>query len=222
MVLVRRQDFPFHPVHLLGVAQTLQMGRVIRIVIRGGHRAQLVIAPGEHPFGVHVGEPERPHKLVASMGTPPCLHRLQQGTTHLPVVHEIDPTETGVVRPPCLVGLMIDDGGHPPHDFPVAQGQEEIGLTKVEGRVFPGIERVERVFQEIGHGIRTILVKLVVEADKGFQLAAGGYFLYCYSRHHDIHLLKTVTLCVDKIANIGLFWRISLKKYVLLALLPFF
>lgn len=46
-----------HPVHFFRIPQTFHVCRVIRVVIRGGHRAQLVIAAGEHAFRVHIRKP---------------------------------------------------------------------------------------------------------------------------------------------------------------------
>jgi len=117
------------------------------------------------------------------VGTSPSFHRVHQGAAHFRVVREVDPTEAGVVRTPCLIGLMVDDGSHAPHDFSFAQSQEIIHVAEIEGCVFLRVERVERVFQKVGHGVRTVLVQFVVEAYERFQLTASRYFFNGYSRH---------------------------------------
>ena len=57
MVLVGYAYLALHPVHLFGITKAVHVNWIIRIVVCCGHRAQLVIAAGEHAFRIHVRKP---------------------------------------------------------------------------------------------------------------------------------------------------------------------
>ena len=166
---------------------------IVGIVVYGAERRELVEALGEHALGVEVGEAQRPNDAVRAVLAAPLLHGVEQGPAYVQVVNEVYPPEPdnplapgriGLmisysshaphVLVPAFVGTMVDDGGHTAHNLSVDARQEECGIAETESWIATGIERIERVLQQVWHSLRTVLVELVVEADKGTQLFPRG------------------------------------------------
>lgn len=166
-----------HPVYLVGKAETLHVLRVVRVVIDGGHRGELVETVDEHTLGVHVGEAERTDKFVATAVAPPLFGGGDKRLADFGVVDEVNPAEAGVVRLPFLVGLMVDDTGYAPYYFFTTQGNEEFGFAEVISRILLGIEGVVHILQKVGHGIRGVFVKLIIETGELFEVGLATYFL---------------------------------------------
>ena len=170
----------FNPVHGLRQAQTLHVLRVIGIIVDGGHGAELVEALGEHAFGVHVGEAQRPlHLRHPALAAPGC-HGVDEGAAHVLVVHEVYPPEAHRLLLPRGVGAAVDDGRHAAHEPPLLVSQEVVGLAKLERRVLIARKRLQHVLVQVGHGEGVVLIHLVIQADKPFQLPPRCHLLNFY------------------------------------------
>ena len=150
---VRNVDLIFHPVGVLREAQSFDVLRVVGIVVDGGHRTQLVEAFDQHTFSIHVGKAQRSYDMRHAAFFAPLLHGAYQGFGHFGVVSEVYPAEADLLLAPCLVGPIVDDGGHAAYEPSVLIGQEVVGLAELKGSVLPAVERVQHVVVEVGHGV---------------------------------------------------------------------
>ena len=166
MALLGDHHLALHPTDFLLVAQLAHVFGIVGIVVDGVHGGELVIAVGEHALKVHVGEAEWPHDGVHATLAAPFFNGLQQGFRNLDVVDEVNPAKAHVALVPMRVGPVVDDGGHAAHNLSVAQGQEALHVAELQRRILLGVEGVERVLQEVGHGIGAVLVQFPVEANE--------------------------------------------------------
>ena len=92
------------------------------------------------------------------------------GAADFEVVDEVNPAKPDFLPAPVLVGSRVDDGGHATDRLSVPACQEVGCLAEAEGGVAARVEGLERVFEQVGHGLRAVAVQLIVEADEGPHL----------------------------------------------------
>ena len=142
-VAVRHYQLILHVVIVFRPAsQLLHVLRIVRIVVDGGHRAQLVEAFNEHTFRVHIGKAQRTHHLGHALLAPPLLDGLEQGSAHLEVVDKVNPSEAHTLALPPLISPMVDNSGNAPHYLPIAVGQKIVGLAEFKGGILVLAQRV--------------------------------------------------------------------------------
>ena len=179
-------DFEFHPVGVFLESQAFHVCGVVGIVVDGGHGAQLVESFYQHAFGIHVGEAQGALDVGHAPFASPLFDGADQCFGHFCVVREVYPSEAHFLFAPCLVGAVVDDGGHASHQLAVFVGQEVVGFAKLESGVFLFAECAQHVVVEVGHGVGIVFVQFVVEADEPLEVPSVGYFLDGYS--HDVLL----------------------------------
>ena len=170
-------ELHLYPIRHLFETQGLHVAGIVGIVVRGGHRRELIETFDEHALGVHVGEAERPHDFRHAARPAPLLHGVDEGAAHLGFVHEVNPAEAHLLLLPFLIGPVVDDGRHASDDATVAQRQEIVGLAELERRVLLAGEGVQHVVVKVGNGIGIAFIELVIETDEAFQVFSGRYFL---------------------------------------------
>jgi hypothetical protein len=79
--------------------------------------------------------------------------------------------------------MVIDDGNYLANNFALTVSNEELSVTKLKCGIALGIESFQRVLQKIGHGIRAVLIEIIVKAYKILQFALGGYTFNTDSGH---------------------------------------
>ena len=178
MAFLGNGNLALYPSHFLLVTQLTHVLGIVGIVVDAVHRGQLVVAVGEHAFQVHIGESQRAHDGVHAPFASPFLYCLQQFLGNFQVIDEIYPSEAYVFLIPMFVGTAVDDGSHASHDLLAAKGQEALHVAELQRGILLGIEGVQRVFQKIGYGIRTILVQFPVEANEFFHFPFRGHGSY--------------------------------------------
>ena len=167
-----------YPVGLLLKAQGLHVAGIVGIIVDGGHRGELVVALDEHSLGVDVCKSERPHDVGHAALLAPELHGRDEGRRYLLVVDKIYPAEAHIAGVPCVVGAVVDDGGHTAGELAVLVGQKVVRLAELERGILGLGERGEHVLQEVGHRVGIVLVELVIEAYELPELLLGGHTAY--------------------------------------------
>ena len=161
MLVVGDLDQVLHPVHVLVVAQALQVVYVIGVIIIGNEHALAVEALDQHALPVQVGEAQRPVHRVAALLPGVVLHRLEQGRGHLRVVDEVHLRKPHAVGVPLFVGPVAQYRPDAAHDLPVPIGQEGLGLAVLEGRVLLRVPVVQVVRVHRRDELRHVLVQHV-------------------------------------------------------------
>ena len=166
--LVAHLKHALGPVDVLREAKLLEHGAVIRVVVEASEGAQVLVTFHQQAFLVHVGESPRASHLGATPCKAPVGHRVNQGLEHLFVFDEVEPPEAHEML--LVVGLVVDDGCHAPHDLLAAIGQETVGLAEVVGTVLLWVEGVILVAFKGWHPVGAVLVKAEGKRHKHFQL----------------------------------------------------
>ena len=146
------------PVHVLGIAQGLQMILVIGVVIVSKETASAVEALHQQALPVQVREAQGAVDLGAAQLPGPVLHRGKQRPGHLVVVDEVHLGKAQAVGVPLLVGLAAEDGADAAHDLSVPHGQPAPGLAIFEG----GVLFLVPVLQVVVIGARDVLGHVLV------------------------------------------------------------
>ena len=176
---LRNGDLILQVVVVLQVTpDTLDMLRIIGVVVVDVHRGQFVETLDEQTFAVGIDETQGAGNLVHALFTTPVLDGLQQGRTYLDIIDEVEPAETDGTTVPTLIGTVVDDRRHAASHLSVFISQEVLGLTAFKRRVLVASEGGHLIGIQKGHGVFTAAVKVVVKLDKLFQLLRIGNFLY--------------------------------------------
>ena len=126
------------PILVFPVTDALHLLGIIRIIVDGRHRAELVETLDQHSLVVHVGKTHRPVYLFHASLPRPSLDRAEQSVYHLVVIHKIDKTEPGPLLPPSLVAGAVDHPGDTSHYFPILIREEIDSVAHLERRIpFP-------------------------------------------------------------------------------------
>ena len=173
---------------------------VVGIVVDGSHRSQLVEALNQHTLRVHIGKAERAYHLRHPLGASPGCNGIEEGTRHLHIVDEIDPTEAHTLAIPPFVGAMVDDAGNTTYHLTVAISHEIFGLAELKGSILVLTQRVTLVAIKVGSIKLVATIQVVVELDKGIQLALVGHFPNLYCRHLSV-------VCIINHAKIRKKWE---------------
>ena len=131
----------------------------------------VAMALHQHALGIEVGEAQGTLDVGHATLASPLLYCTEQCLRHFGVVDEVYPAEADLLLLPGLVGTVVDDGRYAPHYLAIAQGEEVVGLAKLEGGILLPVERAQHVVVEVGHGVGVALVELVIEANELFQFA---------------------------------------------------
>ena len=114
-------------------------------------------------------EAERTGNLRHAALAPPSHDCVDKRAAHVFVVDEVNPAEAHLFLVPPLVGTAVDDRRYAPHNLAAFESKEIVGLAKLERRVLFRRKRAEHIVVEVGHGVRAVFIKFVVEANKRFQ-----------------------------------------------------
>ena len=165
------EDFELHVVVVLfPSAETFHVLGIVRVVVDGGHRAELVETEGQHALGVEVGEAQRANHFLHALAAAEVGHGIEQRTAHLDVVDEVNPTEAHALAFPLLVGAVVDDGSHATSQLPVLVGQVVLGFAEFESCVFITAQRRHFVAEKSGCVVGVTLIQIVMELDKCLQV----------------------------------------------------
>ena len=178
---LRNLDAIFHPVVVfLESSQSLDVLRIIRIVVDNIGCGKTVEAFDKHSLTIHIGKTKWSYHFGHSMFTAKLLHRLQQGTRHILVVNEVEPSEANLLLLPLFVGAMIDDGSHSSHHLSSSQGQVILRLTELEGRVSFLRQSVLFIESDERNSILIIFIQVAVKTDKSIQVFLTAHLPYFY------------------------------------------
>ena len=179
---LRNDEFVFHIVVVLDPsAHLLHVLRIVRIVVDGGHGAQLVETFNQHTFRVHVRETQWTDHLRHTFLTPPLLNGIKQRLGHFYVVNEVYPAETYALAVPPFIGAMVDDGGNTTDNLAFAVGQEIVCFAKLKGSIFLLTKGVQLVAVQVGSVVFVPFVQVVMKLDEGIKFLLVGDFPNLYS-----------------------------------------
>ena len=179
--LLGHKDLILHIVVVLLVAFHLlhQLGVVV-VVIDGGHRAQFVEAFDQHSLGIHIGEAQRADNLLHALLTAIILHGGKQGTEHLHVVDEIEPSETDDGPIPLVIITMVHDGSHTTYQLALLVCQKILCLAELKRGILVFAQRVQFVAIQIRGIIRTAFIQVIMKFDEGLELLLARDLLDLY------------------------------------------
>ena len=101
---------------------SLDVLRIVRVIVVDIHRRQFVETIHQHTLAVGIDEAQRPCHMGHTALTSPLLDCFEQCRRHLQVVDEVEPAEAHLMTVPALVGTVVDDGCHTSHHLTLAQG----------------------------------------------------------------------------------------------------
>ena len=142
------------------------MLRIIRIVVNGRHRRELVKAFDQHTFGIHIGKSQRSLQRSHSPLAPPGNYGIDQSAANGFIIDKVYPAKAHGLRLPSFVGTAIDDGRHASYEFSILISQKIIGFAEIESRILLRREGLQHILVEVGDGIRIVFIKFVIKADK--------------------------------------------------------
>ena len=127
------------------------MTGIIRMIIDGGHRAELIEAFDKHTFMIHIGEAHRTDHLGHSSLAAPFFGRPEQSFDHFRIVDKVDKTEAGFALAGALVDHTVDYRRDAAHRLAVAPSHERLCLTVIESRIFRWHESLDLIEYQRGH-----------------------------------------------------------------------
>ena len=144
-------------------------------------------AVGQHALGVHVGESQRADNLLHALAAAIVLDGCEEGTEHIDVVDEVEPSEAHSWPLPLLVVAAVDDGGHTSHHLPLLQGQIVLHVAEFKGGIRilrPGRKGLHLVAVEVGGVVGVPSVEVVMQLYELLQIVLVLYLLYLYFCHY--------------------------------------
>ena len=111
------------------------------------------------------------HPLHAARAQP-RLGGVEQRLQHLLVVLELEEAEPAPVLLLVVVEGVVDLGGDPSHDAPVASGEEVLGLAVAEERVHAPVQEQPALELRRGHPQRVVSMQPEGQVDERFQVSA--------------------------------------------------
>ena len=126
---------PLGPVHVLGKAKTLQVFRIIRIVVDDGEGALVLKAFHKETFAVHIREAKGALNLGCTTLLTPLNYSINEGLANIKILNEVNPAKADGILIPLFVGVVIDDGGYAACDLSVLIGQIKLTFTELKGRI---------------------------------------------------------------------------------------
>ena len=148
----------------------LVVGRVPGLL---DHRAQLVSLDQDAALFVH-REVRGPDHPLHPARPQPCLGGAQQGLQHLLVVLELEEPVPAPLLLLVVVERVVDLGGDPSHDPPVAPGDEVLGLAMAEERVHPPVQEQPALELRQGDPQRVVSMQSERQVDELFQVSPAG------------------------------------------------
>ena len=161
----------------------LHVLRIIRVIIDGCHGTQLIKTKSKHTLRIEIGKAKRTDHLLHSMRLTIILHCLEECTTNLNIIDEIDPSETYALGLPLLVGTMVDDSSYTSCQFTFLICQEVFRLTEIECRILVFTQRIHIIAEQVGHIIFVARIQIVMKFDESLQvfLCLNLFYLYCHN-----------------------------------------
>ena len=163
------------PVHLLGVAHSLEVLRVVGGIVDGGHRTPEVKILDKHAFLVEVGDSQRPLNTSHSALCTPAFHCLQEGCSNFAVVHHLYEAEAHTFLLPLRIGMLVDDGGNASDRYTIAIGHKRLDFTKLQASIVTRTEGVAHIGIKIRYILRVIGIDTTRQRDKIVHVFTGVY-----------------------------------------------
>ena len=160
------------------------MAGIVRGIVDGDGRAELVEVLHQHPLLVEVEDAHGPHHRVHAATAAPVLHGAEQGGRHGKVVHKLDEAEADVARVPLLVGAVVDDAGDAPHGRArLVVGHESLYVRKLQRGVLLRVKRLPDVRLQIGHITGIARIQPAGQMHEIIHFAPCLYLSYKYIQH---------------------------------------
>ena len=119
------------PVHILFIAETLDKGLIIWIVVGLLEGSRIVEALNQQSLAFEVGVTQRPHDFVHAFAYGPSLNSIEQCSCHFFVFNDIEMGETHLFLARFLVGSPLEYAGNAPHHLAVFVGVIMDGVAHV-------------------------------------------------------------------------------------------
>ena len=116
---VRYIDLELMPVLVFCISHTFHLFRIVRILIDGRHRPDLVESLYQHSFVIHIGKSHRPLQCLHALSYRPFFYSTEQGIHHFGIVNEVYEPETCIFLVPCLVAPAVDHSCDASHNLSV-------------------------------------------------------------------------------------------------------
>jgi hypothetical protein len=174
LLAVGHLEFPHQQVHRLAHPRLLHallvVGRVPGLL---DHRPQLEALDQDAALFVHrkVG---RAHHPLHAPRAQPRLGGREQRVEDLLIVLELQEPVPAPALLLVVVERVIDLGGDPPHDPPVAPGEEVLGFAVAEERVQPAVQEHPTLELRQGNPQRVVSMQPERQVDEGFQVRPAG------------------------------------------------
>ena len=171
------------PVRILGEAHPLQILRIIGVIVDDGEGTFPLESFYQQAFAVHVRKAQGALDMRGAPFGSPDHDGLDKGLCHIEVFDEVYPAKTDGDFAEFLVGLVVDDGGHAPHNLIVLVGQIKLPFTELQGWILVS-QGFEFIVLEGRDPVFAVFVKVQGKADKCFELLAVLDGNNCGNRFH--------------------------------------
>ena len=169
--LIRHHNLELHVfvVHL-ETLQSLDVLRIVSVIIDGRHGAELVESPDEHTLRVHIGKSKRTYHILHTFLFTILFHSIQESLRNLTVVDEVNPSEANGFLSPLIVCLMVDDSSDATCQLSILIGKIILCLAELERSVLILAQGIHFVAEKIRHIVFVAFVEVVVEVDERLQI----------------------------------------------------
>ena len=116
---VRYIDLELMPVLVFCISHTFHLFRIVRIIIDGRHRSDLVEPFDQHSFVVHISKTHRPVQRVHALLFRPFLYGTEQSIHYFNIVDKVDKPEACMFLIPRLIAPAVDHPCDTSHNLPV-------------------------------------------------------------------------------------------------------
>ena len=155
---VRYVDLELMPVLVFLISHTFHLLRIVRIIIDGRHRPDLVEPFDQHPFVVHIGKTHRSVQCVHALLFRPFLYGPEQSIHYFNIVDKVDKPEARMLLVPRLITTAVDHPRDTSRNLSVFVSQKIDGITHFERRILLFIQRHHLFFDQAGHVIRVAFI----------------------------------------------------------------
>ena len=169
--LIRHHNLELHVfvIHL-ETLQSLDVLRIVSVIVDGRHGAELVESPDEHTLRVHIGKSKRTYHILHAFLAAIFLNGIQKSLRNLTVVDEVNPSESDGFLSPLAVCLMVDDSSNATCQLSILIGKIILCLAELERSVLILAQGIHFVAEKIRHIVFVAFVEVVVEVDERLQI----------------------------------------------------
>ena len=168
---IRHHDLELHVLVIhLKPFQSLDVLRIVRVIVDSRHSTQLIESPGKHTLRIHIGKSKRTYHILHTFLFTILFHSIQESLRNLTVVDEVYPSEANGFLSPLIVCLVVDDSSDATCQLSILIGKIILCLAELERSVLILTQGIHFVAEKIRHIVFVAFVEVVVEVDERLQI----------------------------------------------------